>query len=264
MKIALAQTNIIWENRAENKIKAIKHIAKAAKEEAKAIFFPEMSLTGFSMNTQVTAEKQRGTVREFSDIARYYSITIGIGWVKKDKGLAENHYTIINERGEEISDYIKIHPFSFAGENRFFMRGESIAQFKIGGYRWSNFICYDLRFPELFQIASKTAEVIIIPANWPQKREEHWKCLLRARAIENQCYILGVNCVGQTGNIEYSGGSCGISPEGDLINELNGKEDVLFVDLQDNVREIRERFPVKKDRRWDLYIAGYGGENDNP
>ena len=212
-----------------------------------------MSLTGFSMNTKLTAEKDKNTVHKFCNIAVQYNIAIGIGWVKKSDCIAENHYTVISGRGEELSDYIKIHPFSYAGENNFFSAGSEIALFELGNYKWSSFICYDLRFPEVFQIASRTAEVIVVPANWPKQRDEHWKCLLKARAIENQCFILGVNCTGNVNGIAYVGNSCAISPDGKVLRKLEDEPGILIVDLKENVKRLRDNFPVKKDRRMDLY-----------
>lgn len=257
MRVALAQTHIIWENKAANERQAVEYIAQSVELWAQAVFFPEMSLTGFSMNTERTAEENEGTIHKFCEKAVKYHIAIGIGWTKKGEGLAENHYSIIDRDGKVISDYAKIHPFSYADEDRFFSSGSKIPRFVIGDYHWSNFICYDLRFPELFQIASETAEVIVIPANWPKKRSEHWKCLLRARAIENQCYLLAVNCVGEINGMEYSGNSCGISPDGKILAELEDKQGIITVDLQENVGALRKNFPVKQDRRWDFYAEEY-------
>ncbi len=262
MKIALAQTHIIWEDKEKNEINAVENIVQAVNAGAEAVFFPEMSLTGFSMNIKVTAEKDEKTVFRFRQLACEHNAMIGIGWTKQRGRLAENHYTIIDRQGDVLSDYVKIHPFSYASEDRFFVPGSQISYFELGGYKWSNFICYDLRFPELFQVASRKAEVILVSANWPKKREKHWKSLLTARAIENQCYILAVNCVGVINGIEYSGGSCGITAEGEIVDMLDEKAGIVIVDLQENIDELRNKFPVKQDRRWDLYISKYGEEND--
>lgn len=257
MKVALAQTNIIWEDKTANETIAIDYISQASKMGAQGIFFPEMSLTGFSMNTQITAERERETVNKFCQIAGKYQIAIGIGWTKQGENLAENHYSVIDKYGQVISDYTKIHPFSYADEDKFFASGSEITNFTLGGYHWSNFICYDLRFPELFQIASETAEIILVPANWPQKREKHWKCLLQARAIESQSYILAINCVGTINNIEYSGHSCCISPYGELLDTLAGRQGLVMVDLQEDVKKLRKEFPIKRDRKWEFYVSQY-------
>ncbi len=260
MKIALAQTNIVWEDKKRNEENAVAYILQAVNAGAEAVFFPEMSLTGFSMNIEVTAEKDGITVLKFRELASRYHVVIGVGWTQQKGESAENHYTIIGTEGEILSDYVKIHPFSYGNEDKFFIPGSKITYFKLGKYCWSNFICYDLRFPELFQIASQKAEVILVPANWPKKREHHWKSLLIARAIENQCYILAVNCVGRINEIEYGGGTCGISPEGSILDVLEGQAGIVVIDLQENVEELRRSFPVKQDRRWDFYLAEYGGK----
>lgn len=259
MRVALAQSNIIWEDKEKNTAKGVEYIEQAVNAGAEAVFFPEMSLTGFSMNIRATAEEEKKTVHEFCRLAVRHNVTIGVGWTKRSDELAENHYTVIGREGEVLSDYVKIHPFSYADEDKFFIPGNKITHFRLGKYNWSSFICYDLRFPELFQIASQNAEVILVPANWPKKRESHWKSLLTARAIENQCYILAINCVGLINGVEYNGGSCGISPDGHMVNVLEGEEGVVMVDLQEDVCEIRRKFPVKQDRRWDFYVSEYGG-----
>lgn len=258
MKVALAQTNIIWEDKPANEAYAFECIDQAAKLRAQAVFFPEMSLTGFSMNTNITSEKDQCTLEKFRRIAAREDIAIGIGWTKQGGTLAENHYSVIGKNGYVLSDYIKIHPFSYAKENEFFLPGNQITYFELGNYTWSSFICYDLRFPELFQIAAQTADVILIAANWPQTRKEHWKCLLRARAIEAQCYIIAVNCVGKIHDIEYSGNSCGISPNGDILDELENEQGLLTIDLKEDVKVFRKNFPVRQDRKWDFYATEYG------
>ena len=110
MKAALAQTHIIWENKKANLEQAQRYIESACNNNAQIIFFPEMSLTGFSMNTQLTAESELETLENIRAIAQKQHIAIGIGWVKRQNTLAENHYTVIDDKGEILSDYIKIHP----------------------------------------------------------------------------------------------------------------------------------------------------------
>lgn len=212
-----------------------------------------MSFTGFSMNTEITKESNLEIVNKMTDYAKKYQIAIGFGWVNDCGGKSESHYTIVDKEGAIVSDYVKIHPFSFSGEDRKFKGGEKINVFELGGVKFSTFICYDLRFPEIFQIASKEAHVILVPANWPQKRRKHWKCLLQARAIENQVYIITVNCVGEIGGITYSGDSCVINPNGELLMEAVGQEALLNYELKDNVRDFRNAFLIRDDRKEKLY-----------
>lgn len=253
MKIALAQTCIEWENKQENYNIADEYAYVARKSGADIIFFPEMSFTGFSMNVQVTGEKNDQTVEKMREFAKKNSINIGFGWVHLSGEKATNHYSVVDSNGNLISDYCKIHPFSYGNESQYYEGGDKIVNYKLFGYNFSNFICYDLRFPEIFQIASKRSEIIVVPANWPKKREEHWKTLLKARAIENQCYILGVNCVGNMNGAEYSGCSMAVSPNGDILTTLENSMGIIYVKIEENVQDIRNSFPVKNDRKWELY-----------
>ena len=116
------------------------------------------------------------------------------------------------------------------------------------------FICYDLRFPEIFQIASKKSDLICVAANWPKEREKHWITLLTARAIENQCYIAGINRIGSGDGIDYSGCSMIIDPEGNILNNINNDEGIIISDIyEDKVKDIRRKFTLKRDRRESLY-----------
>ena len=257
MKVALAQTQIEWENKNANYDVAKRYITNAKKEKVDLIFFPEMSFTGFSMNIKATAENNFETIKRIKEFSKSYSMSIGFGWVKKRGEYAENHYTVIDKMGDVLSDYIKVHPFSYSGEDSFFKAGDDVKVFEYQGMKLTTLICYDLRFPELFQVASREADVIVVPANWPQERSEHWKILLKARAIENQCYVLGVNCVGNMGRYTYSGDSLAISPEGRVMDMLSNMEGLVIVEIGDGVTKLRREFPVKRDRKWKLYKTMY-------
>lgn len=257
INLALAQTKIIWEDKNQNYALAKMQIAEAVCRGAEAVFFPEMSFTGFSMNTENTKEQDAQTIQRMRKIAQQYQVMLGFGWVKDCEKKCENHYTIVDEKGTVLSDYAKLHPFSYAGEDLKFQGGSMLASFSINGIPCSSFICYDLRFPEIFQVASRTAHVIIVAANWPAKRSAHWKALLRARAIENQVYILAINCVGTIGGVDYAGDSCIIDPEGGIRAMLSGTEGNLYYMLTDDVESFRAAFPVKLDRREQFYSKLY-------
>lgn len=257
MKIALYQMNIIWENKVSNYIQLENNLKKIGDQGVDLLLLPEMSFTGFSMNTDVTKESNYETVKRMMATAKNYKTAIGFGWVKDCGEKSENHYTIIGGDGDILSDYVKIHPFSYSGENEKFQGGKEIVCFRFNNISISTFICYDLRFPEVFQIASKDVDVLFIPANWPEVRKEHWKCLLQARAIENQVYIFAVNCVGKIGGLNYAGNSCIVDPHGNILSELSGREGILEYDLNNNVQKVRSEFPVKEDRKEDLYYELY-------
>lgn len=254
MKIALLQMNIAWEDKEKNYIYIEQYLKTVYEKGIELLLLPEMSFTGFSMNTNLTKEAGTETLDKMAEYARRYSIAIGFGWVKDCGNKSENHYTVVDKNGIVISDYAKIHPFSYSGEDQKFQGGERIGVFELCGIKCSTFICYDLRFPEIFQIASKEAHVIIVPANWPATRREHWKCLLRARAIENQVYMIAVNCVGKISGISYSGDSCVINPNGEIVVESFNQEGIVEYELVDDVKDFRNEFRVKDDRREELYI----------
>ncbi len=251
MNIALVQSRIFWEDRERNLAKAEEYIS--CNPGTELFLFPEMSFTGFSMNTSKTAERDRETVNAVRKIAVQYGVSAGFGWVRQNGEKCENVYTILDHKGQIISEYVKIHPFSFAGEDKLFSGGTNLSVYRIGNIPFTTFICYDLRFPELFRQVCKEVHAIIIPANWPAKRAEHWKTLLRARAIENQVYIFAVNCAGEMNSVYYSGDSCIIDPNGDILMSLSGKEGILKFDFMDNTDRYRNVFPVLDDIRSDIF-----------
>lgn len=256
MMIALSQMNTEWEDKENNKSKVLDFINEAKELNIEFIVFPEMTLTGFSMNVENIAESNDGeTIQWFKNIARCYNINIGFGVVEKTESeFGKNKFMIINCEGVIISDYTKLHPFSYGSEDKHYKSGASIELCKVNDFTVATFICYDLRFPEVFQVASNEAELIIVAANWPQSRKEHWITLLKARAIENQCYILGVNRVGIGNNIYYSGNSMVVAPDGSILIESEDEEKLLIydIDIKESL-QLRNSFPVKKDRKINIY-----------
>lgn len=257
MKIGVCQLDIQWENKDKNYLKVKKFVEDAALSKADLILFPEMTLTGFSMNIEKTKEFSESCLDRFRELSIKENIGIGIGWVKANGIKAENHYSIIDSKGNIISDYIKIHPFRYGNENKYFIGGNELFVTKINDMNIGTAICYDLRFPEIFQKMSKEASIILVPANWPAKRKEHWKCLLKARAIENQVYIIGINCVGKMDDKCYSGDSCIINPLGEVMKMSSNVEELFFGELENDVQSYRDIFPVKFDRREDIYKKYY-------
>jgi len=253
VRIAVCQQNISFENKDYNLNKIIYNIALAKKKNADIVFFPEMSLTGFSMNIDKTSEKDFYNVDKIRSCAVENSISVGFGWVKSVGVKAENHYSVFSSAGEVVFDYVKIHPFSYAEEDLFYVGGNEVKFFHLNSICFSIFICYDLRFPEIFQAASKEASIIVVAANWPMVRKEHWKCLLKARSVENQCYIVGVNCFGKQNDIYYSGDSSVFNPDGKRICYRGEKEDLAVFEIENDTKRYREKFPVRNDRKIELY-----------
>jgi predicted amidohydrolase len=231
MKMAICQMNIKWEDKQKNYEKFKQYVEKAKKSFADVVFFPEMSFTGFSMNVEKTSENNFETLQFLQENAANFQIYLGAGWVKKNKQKAENHYSVIGPNKEIILDYIKIHSFSYGGEDKFFIQGDSLCYGEINRTKFSVFICYDLRFPELFQAVTGDCSLIIVPANWPQVRARQWITLLQARAMENHLFLAGVNCVGEMGGQYYSGDSCIVSPDGELLQVIRNEEGMLVFDI---------------------------------
>ena len=246
MNIALVQSHIIWENKDKN-IAVLEQVI-TDNPDVDAFFLPEMSFTGFSMNTSVTTDRNRETQNQMRKIALDHNVCLGFGWVRPAGEKCSNVYSVIDKEGNVVSEFNKIHPFSFSGEDRYFTGGDTVSVYDLCGIPFSTFICYDLRFPESFRKVCDKVHAIVIPANWPAKRSEHWKTLLRARAIENQLYIFAVNCVGDINGVSYSGDSCVVNPNGDVIEMLSGQEGVIRYDFTDDVEKYRNAFPVLQDR----------------
>lgn len=263
MKLALAQIDIVWENKETNKERITKLLQEANENSVDLLCFPEMTLTGFSMNTDLIGENSiasASTLNWFSLQAQNYNLHIGFGYVKNiDTNIkSKNNYVIVSPEGNIISEYSKIHPFSFGAEAEFYTGGDKITTSIINNDIISTFICYDLRFPEIFQIASRSAALIIVAANWPKARREHWITLLKARAIENQCFIAGINRIGIGHNIEYCGDSVIVDPYGNVMNELSSKEGLIIktIDIEE-AEKLRAAFKLKKDRKEALYGKYY-------
>lgn len=254
MRIALGQIDIYWKDKEKNKEKCEEFICNAKKENADIVIFPEMTLTGVSQNVEEVGEENLETVEWFKEKSKKYNIYTCFGYVAKDNLKGKNNLAVISPEGKEICNYTKIHPFSYGGEDKFYNAGEDIHLFNIGKDCASAFICYDLRFPEIFQAVSKKANLIIVIANWPEKRRDAWITLLKARAIENQCYIVGVNRVGTVKGLVYSGDSMIIDPEGEVLVSSYENEELIVCDIDTSeVEKVRLRFPCKEDRKEELY-----------
>ena len=259
IKIALAQFDIDWENKISNQKKCQKIIKNAKKNGASLVVFPEMTLTGFSMNIGLISETENSsmTILFFKSMARLNNINIIFGVVLKDEGRkAKNIAVAVNTKGKVISKYQKIHPFSYVKEDDFFEAGKKVAIFKIKNIKFSMIICYDLRFPCLFDAISKhRPDIIVVIANWPQKRITHWDLLLRIRAMDVQSFIVGVNRTGEGNGIKYNGHSSVYAPTGDKIFPTGHPKSKLFLLNKKKVISTRKTFPTLKDKKYNLYKA---------
>lgn len=262
MKIGLGQLDIVWENKKQNQIKCEQMLKEAKKNSVDLLIFPEMTLTGFSMNTNVIGEnfEASDTIAFFQKKSIEYQMAIVFGYVEKTDKKALNRLVFI-DRGSILIHYAKIHPFSFGEENLYYQCGNTLGQCVFGDFHMSTFICYDLRFPELFQACSKKSEVMVVIANWPQTRVEHFRALLKARAIENQCYVIGVNRVGEGKGLIYEGSSGIYDPYGQLITKETNSEQLIIGEIEKNiVINCRKEFPQQNDKRFSLYCSLYKNE----
>ncbi|MBT8379473.1 MAG: carbon-nitrogen family hydrolase [Ignavibacteria bacterium] len=248
MKIALVQYNPVWEDKEANKKKILELIGDT--ESCELLIFPEMSLTGFSMEPQKIGEGIGGaSFRFFSELALDKKTNVMAGIVEKRKERYYNTLIHIKPDGKFLKLYRKVHPFSYSGEEKQYSAGARPALSKIRKWKIGLTICYDLRFPEIFRkYGKKRAHIIINIANWPDTRVEHWRTLLKARATENQCYIAAVNRVGDDPKLHYNGFSSVFDPMGKELISVENEEKLIQVDLNKNyVNEVREKFPFLED-----------------
>ena len=254
MITGIAQIDIAWEDSYKNMKKVEELVNKASENKVELIIFPEMALTGFTMDINKLSLSQEQIISWIKQVAINNNINIGLGFAIKVDEKGKNKYVIVSKEGKVLTLYTKIHPFSYSKEDDKYYSGNEICICKIKEFQITPFICYDLRFPEIFQIASKEAQIITVAASWPKSREEHWITLLKARAIENQCYIIGINRVGLGDDLQYSGASIFVSPSGEILNKINSEEMLIIQDLRmKEITQVKDSFDIKKDRREDLY-----------
>jgi omega-amidase len=250
MKIALMQMNIVWEDKEKNLAKAEELIKKAQIWECEVAVFPEMFSTGFSMENSKISEDDKGMVlSRLCLMARKSRISIIAGIAVKTEDNFENRAYIINSKGEIQDFYTKNYGFSYSGEDKKYNSGDSQITFNLNGVSSSVFICYDLRFPELFRKVARSVSLIFVIANWPDSRIEQWDTLLKARAIENQCFVVAVNRKGSDNyGLNYNGHSQVINPSGEEVDlyRIDGECRCFEID-EGETAFVRERFPFLKD-----------------
>ncbi len=264
MKIAIAQTDVIQGDFDAN-LKKVDNIAKQAKKEnADIIVFPEMFLCGFNYKKNLEYLKENGDLAEkkLQTIAKENGVAIcgTLPHLEDGDKSPSNRFLFVDKNGEILSKYDKIHLFSVFGEDKYVKRGDEIvvAQTEFGKIGFA--ICYDIRFPDIFvRMAKRGSKVIIISAAFPHPRSEHWRILARARAIENQCFVVAVNRGGiekfGQNEVKYFGMSAVLDPWGGVAIECPQDEESLkFVTINlDEVDNIRTQIPAFADRREDLY-----------
>ena len=252
MKIAVVQADTVWMDRDENFAQLAPLISDAAKNGASLVLLTEMFSTGFVVDRNDIGEPEGGASSQFlSRMATQHNIWIGGSCPKVTPHDPSpfNSFVLVSPRGEQHR-YHKIHPFTFGGEADHVRPGSEFLTLNIEGVRTSLFVCYDLRFAdEFWQLAPET-DLYLVPANWPIKRQGHWSALLRARAIENQAYVIGCNRVGEGRAVAYGGESLIVDPWGSDIALAGDNECIIYGDIEPEVvADTRAKFPFIQDRR---------------
>ena len=250
--VTLIQSDLHWEDKNSN-LAMFENKIRGIGERTEIVVLPEMFNTGFSMNPESLAENMEGvTVQWMKRMSAEKKIILAGSLIVEEKGRYYNRFIWMLPNGNS-GFYDKRHRFAYAGEDQHFAAGEKRMIASVKGWKINLQVCYDLRFPVWARQQSKQGEpefdVIIYVANWPEKRILAWKTLLQARAIENQCYVVGVNRVGDDGNgIHYNGNSLVVDPLGEILYIKAEEEDIHTIALDKNhLNNTRDKFPFLRD-----------------
>ena len=250
LTFTLIQSDLHWENPEENRAMLQEKI-ESIQEKKQVVILPEMFSTGFSMNPSKLGESMEGpTISWMKEQAAKHKMILCGSLIIKEDDKYYNRFLWVLPSGQ-IQSYDKRHLFSYAGEDAEFMPGEQRIIVQANGWRILLQVCYDLRFPVYArQQKADEYDAIIYVANWPKKRMTAWDTLLRARAIENQCFTIGVNRTGTDGlDFEYDGSSSIYDPMGEPLYNKKGAEDIITMTLNnDEVLATREKLPFQKDK----------------
>jgi len=264
LKITIIQSNLHWENRAEN-LKMFSEKIAAVKEQTDLIVLPEMLTTGFSMEAKKLFDSMQGETMQWMKVeSKKKNCVITGSFICEEENNYYNRLIWMRPDGS-YECYDKRHLFRMAEEDKHYTAGKNKLIVELNGWKICPLVCYDLRFPvwsrnrlgvrseelgAMSGLSSPDYDLLIYVANWPERRAHPWKTLLLARAIENQCYVIGVNRVGEDGNqIAYSGDSAVINAKGEIICKTKAHEESIeTVELNyDELADFRKQFPVFLD-----------------
>ncbi|TFE00343.1 carbon-nitrogen family hydrolase [Jeotgalibacillus salarius] len=255
MKIAIFQMDLAFGDPEKNYEKVKSWISRM--HTADLIILPELWTTGYDLpNLKNMQDHYNETVTFLRELAVQYNVNIIGGSAANLKdGNIFNTMPVIDRKGSLIHEYSKLHLFKLMDEHLYLKEGADDASFKLEQIHFAGFICYDIRFPEWIRKSVLSgAKVVVIPAEWPAARIDHWTTLLKARAIENQVYVIACNRVGSDHANEFGGHSIMIDPWGKVIAEGSDREEIVYGDIyEEEVEEIRKRIPIFDDRRADFY-----------
>ncbi len=254
MKVYACQTDIVWEDKTANHARVLALFERADFAAGSLVVLPEMFATGFNtMSPSVTSDSAENATQTFlAETACAFGVYLMAGVVvngKAGKGRNESH--TYNPQGELVARYCKLHPFTYGGEAANYEAGKDVVIFNWQGFSVSPFICFDLRFPEVFRAATQRgANLITVIASWPGTRISHWNALLKARAIENQAYVIGVNRCGSDPKFSYPGCTQIIDPSGEIIADAGAHENIISAEISlEHVTEYRAKLPFLADIR---------------
>lgn len=253
LTITLIQSNLEWENHNANQ-NHLENIIENLDANTDLIILPEMFSTGFSMQAQTLSQSMTGeTVRWLQEISLRKKVSITGSIIIEENGKYYNRLIWVTPQ-KKIFTYNKKHLFRYAGEERIYAPGDAHLTLTLKGWRIRPFICYDLRFPIWTRNLNNAYDLALFVANWPAKRAAHWRLLLAARAVENQCYIAGVNRLGKDGNqLTYSGDSIVVSYEGEILFDAKDKEVAASIELSsEKLKTYRHEFPAWMDADHEL------------
>ncbi len=248
INITLIQSDIVWEDKKSN-LEHYEQIISKVSAQRHVVVLPEMFSTGFSMSPSTLAEPMDGkTIEWMKKIASKYKCILTGSLIIEEEGNHYNRMLWVQPDGI-IAHYDKRHLFGFAGEDKHYAAGSARVITQVNGWRFNLMVCYDLRFPVWSRNRGEEYDVLLYVANWPEQRNLAWKTLLQARAIENQCYVVGVNRIGKDpkGN-NYSGDSSVFGPLGETLWQQSHSQAVHTIALDaDLLTKARQNLPFLKD-----------------
>ncbi|UBD67255.1 amidohydrolase [Bacteroides salyersiae] len=249
LKISIVQTDIAWENKQEN-LRMLREKLHALRGTTEIVVLPEMFSTGFTMKSRELAEPVSGiTVRILKELAADFQLALCGSFICSERSNYYNRAFFITPEGEEFY-YDKRHLFRMGNEAEYFSAGNNKLIISYRGWNICLLVCYDLRFPVWSRNVNNEYDLLIYMASWLQARRLAWDTLLCARALENMCYVCGVNRIGVDGNkLIYNGGSVVFSAKGEVLASVpDGEEGIETVSLSlISLQQLRDKFPVWKD-----------------
>jgi len=254
VNVIVLQFDIAWEDKPANFDRVRRLLAAASPRKDSLVVLPEMFATGFSMNADAIAESYGGPTEQFlASTAKEFGVVLVAGAAMRGRdGRVRNKALVFSSGGELLAYYAKMRPFTLGGESAHYTAGTHPTVFQWRDWKISPFVCYDLRFPEVFReaAASDQPHLFVVIACWPVKRIHHWVRLLQARAIENQAYVVGVNRIGSDPQLEYTGRSMMVDQHGEIFADAGDRECCLSAELDlAALLEYRRGLPFLADLR---------------